>query len=160
MSTRRSLLTARLLWIFPGILLFLTINQVKVALDVRQTLEQGRPATAEVVEVYKTNRVDVTYSHVKLRVALAPGDTLERLFPLPLTLMQPLEGKDSLDVRIIPGEAQDIVITEIARPQWRMAAINAAMSFVGLVLLTVGVFAWNRYLKRRGDPAEARREPV
>ena len=31
---------------------------------------------------------------------------------------------------------------------------NAAMCLIGLVILTVGVWSWNRYLARRGDPGE------
>lgn len=144
---------ARLLWIFPAILLFLTINQTKVALDIRDTLTRGTPATAEVVEIYKTNRVDVTYGYVDLRVPTSEG-VIERRLSMSISLLPALEGLDSLEVRLLPGEDQDIVITAVARPQWQMAAINAGISFMGLVLATIGVWAWNRYLRRKGDPSE------
>lgn len=144
---------ARLLWIFPAILLFLTVNQVKVALDLRETLNRGVPATAEVVEIYKTNRVDVTYGYVQLRVPTEDG-VLEQRLSMPISLLHALDGKDSLEVRLLPGEAQEIVVTAIARPQWHMAAINGGISFIGLILLTIGVWAWNRYLRRKGDPAD------
>lgn len=149
----RSRIVARLLWIFPAILLFLTINQVNVALDLRETLNSGTPATAEVVEIYKTNRVDVTYGYVRLRIPTEDG-VVERRLSMSVSLLPVLEGKDSLDVRLLPGEDQEVVITSIAKPQWHMAAINGGISFIGLVLLTIGVFAWNRYLRRRGDPAD------
>ena len=145
---------ARLLWIIPAILLFLTINQAKVALDLRNTLNRGVPATAEVVEIYQTNRVDVTYGYVDLRIAT--GDSvIERRLSMSVSLIPPLEGLDSLDVRILPGDEQSIVIEAIARPQWQMAAINSGISFIGLVLVTIGVWSWNRYLRKKGDPAEA-----
>lgn len=153
MPNVRSRLVARLLWIFPAILLFLTINQIKVALDVRETLDRGVPATAEVVEIYKTNRVDVTYGYVQLRIPTAEG-VIERRLSMSVSLLPELEGKDSLDVRVLSGEDQEIVVAAVARTQWRMAAINGAMSFVGLILLTIGVSAWNRYLKQKGDPAD------
>ncbi len=153
MPTLRSRFVARLLWIFPAILLFLTVNQIKVALDVRETLNRGVSATAEVVEIYKTNRVDVTYGYVQLRVPTEDG-VMERRLSMSVSLLPELEGKDSLEVRVLAGEDQEIVIAAVARTQWRMAAINSAMSFMGLILLTIGVGAWNRYLKRKGDPAD------
>lgn len=153
MATPRFRLVAGLLWIFPAILLFLTVNQTKVALDLRDTLARGVPATAEVVEIYQTNRVDVTYGYVRLRVPTDDG-MMERRLSMSVSLLPALEGQDSLDVRLLPGEDQDIVITAIARPQWQMAAINGGISFVGLILATIGVLAWNRYLRRKGDPAE------
>ena len=144
---------ARLLWIFPAILLFLAINQVKVALDLRETLNRGVPVTAEVVEIYKTNRADVTYGYIQLRIPTADG-VVERRLSMPLSLLHALDGSDSLEVRLLPGEDQEIVVAAVARPQWHMAAINGALSLMGMVLLTIGVAAWNRYLRREGDPAD------
>lgn len=152
------MLIARLLWILPAILLFLTINQVNVAYDIRETLAKGTPATAEVLEVYQTNRADVTYGYIRLRI---PADTgaVETQLSMSLSLLNELEGSDSLDVRLLPGEDVEIVISDIARPQWRMAAINAGISFIGLILLTIGVWSWNRYLRRKGDPADSPTAP-
>lgn len=153
MALNRSVLVARLLWIFPAILLFLTINQANVAIDLRQTLDGGTAAEAEVLEIAKTDRVDVTMASARLRVPLPDGRVVERELTMPITFAQDLEGSETLDVRVSPGADQEIVIAEVGRAQWRLAAINSAMSFIGFVLLTVGVFAWNRYLKRKGDPA-------
>lgn len=154
MPKRRGLLIARLLWILPAILLFLTINQIMVAFDIRQTLTLGVPAKAEVLEVYKTNRVDVTYGYVRMRIPTDQGDVVRQL-SMSISLLHAIEDRDSLDVRLLPGEDLEVVITEVARPQWRMAAINAGISFIGFILLTFGVWSWNRYLMRKGDPAEA-----
>lgn len=148
----RSRLVARLLWIFPAILLFLTVNQLMVALDLRETLNSGVAAKAEVLEIYKTNRVDVTYAYARLRYPSGEG-TVERQLTLPISLVGVIEGRDSVDVRVRPGDGQDVVIMDVVRPQWRMAAINSGISFIGLILLTVGVWSWNRYLRQKGDPA-------
>ncbi len=158
MALNRSVLVARLLWIFPALLLFLTINQGMVAFDLRQTLTEGSPASAEVLAIERTDRVDVTMASARLRVPLPGGEVVERELPLPITFAQDLEGSDTLDVRVSPGADQEIVIAELGRAQWRLAAINSAMSLIGLVLLSIGVFAWNRYLKRKGDPAARRPE--
>lgn len=141
-----------MLWIVPAILLFLTINQIMVARDVRDTLNKGEPARAEVVEVYASNRADVTYGYVQLRVPME-GHIVERRLSMPLSLINALDDADTLDVRLLPGEDVDVVITDVARPQWRIAAINAGISFLGLILAAAGVWAWNRYLRRRGDPS-------
>lgn len=157
MPKRRGSLIARLLWIFPAILLFLTINQMIVARDVRETLTRGVPTRAEVLEIYTSNRADVTYGYIRLRIP-TDGGVEERRLSMPLSLLNAMEGADTLDVRILPsaGDDVDVVIVDVARPQWRIAAINAGISFFGLILVTVGVWAWNRYLTRKGDPAARR----
>lgn len=147
------MLVARLLWIFPAILLFLTINQANVALDLRDTLSAGVPAEADVLAIETTDRADITMASVRLRVVLPEGEVVERELPLPITFAKDLQGSDRLDVRVNSGADQEIVIADLGRAQWRLAAINSGMSLIGFVLLTIGVFAWNRYLRRKGDPA-------
>ena len=163
MASKRIRVVARLMWVLPAILLFLAINQAKVAGDIRHTLEAGIPATAEITNVQKENRVDVTYDYVDLRVVLEDGRVFTKeTLSLPHSLFPLIENQEAVEVRVLPGAAQEIVIASsggpdarlIARPQWRLAAINAAMSFVGFILFAIGVFAWNRYLGRRGDPGE------
>lgn len=152
---QRKHLIARLLWIFPALLILLTVHQAKVAYDIHQTLQQGTPATAEVVETFKSERVDVSFDYVSLRVPLPDGRVLvKEKMSLPHMLYPQVEGKETLDVLVMPGEAQAVVIADIARPQWRIAAINAAMSFLGFLFFSVAVFAWNRFLNRKGDPAD------
>lgn len=146
------------MWVLPALLLVLMVNQAKVAYDIHRTLVDGTPAVAEVVEYYKTGRVDVTYGYVRLRVPVN-GEVTEHTLPLPISLLPQVEGRETVDVLVLPGQAQEVVVEAIARPQWRLAASNAGMSFIGLVMLTAGVFAWNRYLTRKGDPAD-RTEPV
>lgn len=147
-------LAARALWIVPAFLLLLVPHQAKVAYDLRQTLERGLPATAQVIEVHQENRVDVTYDWISLRVALPDGRVLEReRMSVPHTLITPLEDRETVEVRVVPGADQEIVIAEIAATQWRIAAANAAMSGIAALIFGACVFAWNRYLKREGDPS-------
>ncbi|MEX0746549.1 MAG: DUF3592 domain-containing protein [Rhodothermales bacterium] len=144
------ILIARLLWIFPLILLFLTVYLAKAAVDIKETLDEGEVVRAEVLELYKTGRVDVTYGFARLRVPMG-GRLVERKLSMPTSFIEELEGRDSVDVRVRPGHDQEIVIVEVARPQWRMAAINAGISLLGFILLSIAVFSWNRYLHRRSD---------
>ena len=154
LSLNRSELIARLLWIFPAILLFLTIDQVNVALDLRRTLAEGTSAEAEIVGIDRTDRADITMASARLRIPLEGGDVLERELPMPITFIQELEGLKTVEVRLDAGADQEVVIAELGRAQWRLAAINSAMAFLALILVSIGVFAWNRYLKRKGDPAD------
>jgi hypothetical protein len=155
MALHGSLLVARLLWVIPGIMLFLTLNQALVALDLRETVREGRLVEADVLAFNTTDRADITMASVHLRVPMADGATLERELPLPITFVRTLEGRAALDVFVDEGADQEIVIAEIGRAQWRLAAINGAISLVGLFLVSWGIFAWNRYLGRKGDPARA-----
>lgn len=155
MALRGSRLVARLLWVVPGVLLFLMLNQTMVALDLRETIREGRLVEADVLAVNTTDRADITMASVRLRVPTSDGATIERELPLPITFVRTLEGQDALDVFVDAGADQEIVIAEIGRAQWRLAAINGAISLVALLLVSWGVFAWNRFLDRKGDPARA-----
>ena len=145
---------ARLLWVFPVLLLALTIYQADVAADLRHTLRDGLPAVAEVTGFYSTNRVDISYDYISLKVEMPDGSVLaHEKMALPHSFVPLVEGKTQLEVIVLPGADQEIVIEPIGRAHWRIAAINAAMCLVALVLSGMGVFAWNRYLARQGDPA-------
>ena len=148
------------MWLAPALLVVLMLNQAKAAYDLHWTLVQGRPAVAEVVEYHKTNRADVTFAYVSLRVPLEAGRVVERKLPLPLSLLPQVEDRKTVDVLGLPGAAQEVVVEAIARPQWRMAALNAVMSLVALVMAVIGVRAWNRYLARKGDPGEVAAAPA
>lgn len=152
---RTSLLVARLLWMLPLVLLYLAVNQAIVARDLQETFEAGAPATAEITELEISNRVDVTLDWVSLVVRNEDGSVQAYdQIPLPHTLAPMLEDTDEVAVRLRPGTAQPLVIERIARAQWRMAAIQAAIAFFGALLFGGGVFWWNRTLKRQGDPAQ------
>lgn len=154
-------IVARAAWILPAFFFLLTLHQAKVAYDLDVTRTQGTPVTAEVLEVHKETRVDVTYDYVSVRAQLPDGTTIERQrLSLPHSVVPPLEGKKTLEARVLPGAAREIVITEKIGPtpvvatQWHIAAINAAISFGAFLLFGAGVFFWNRSLRDDGDPAE------
>lgn len=155
MALHRPPLVARLLWIVPGILLFLTVNQALVAIDLRDTMEDGQLVAAEVLEFSTTERADITMASIRLGVPMPDGSTDVHELPLPITFVRMLEDRDSLNVYLASGADQEVVIAEIGRAQWRLAAINGGISLIGLILVSWGVFAWNRFLVRKGDPAHA-----
>lgn len=156
MAVSSTRVIARLLWFFPILLLLLALHQWDVAQDLRTTLENGQPATAQITAFESSDRVDVSYDWVSLRVTLPDGQVLEQeQLSFPHTFVPLLEGKETIDVRVSPGADQEIVIVPIGRAHWRMAAINAGISLLGFLMVGGGVFAWNRYLRRKGDPAQA-----
>jgi hypothetical protein len=144
---------ARILWILPAILFFLIIHQTWSALEIRKTLVEGEPAVAEVLEFESSSRVEISYDYVSIRVPLADGTVIEKEhMSLPHTLVPVIQGKDELAVRVRPGARQDVVIEEIGSMHWKLALMNMAMSLFGFILLSVGIFAWNRFLTKQGDP--------
>lgn len=145
---------SRLAWLVPALLTFLAINQFYVVLDIRGTIANGTVADATITELEISGRTDVTLDYVSLAVPLADGSTLTREeMPIPHSLAPLLEDQETVGVYVLPGAGQEVVIRQIANTQWRIAAINAAVSLLGALLSAWGVFAWNRYLVRQGDPA-------
>lgn len=152
---------AQFAWILPLFFVGLSLHQGKVAYDLSQTKAQGTPATADVQEVHVDNRTDVTYDYISLRVELPDGSVLSReQMSLPHGLVPVLEGKETLEVRVRPGGAREIAITEriestpVVDTQIRIAGLNGLMSFGAALLFGVGVWFWNRSLRRSGDPSD------
>ncbi len=152
-------LVARLMWFLPVLLFFLTVHQALVAYDLRATFLHGEDATAEVVELQTTNRVDVTLDAVTLRVTEADGTVrVWEDLSIPHSLVPRVEGRDVVDIRVRPGARQEVVMTELMPAHWLIAGAQGGMALIGALLLTWGVFAWNKYLVEEGDPADASEE--
>jgi hypothetical protein len=152
---------ARIAWLLPLFFLGMSLHQGKVAYDLRTTKTQGTEATAEVLEVHKDNRADVTFDYISLRVPLPDGSTLTReKMSLPHGIVPVLLDKETLAVRVNPGGPRDIAIVEtvkstpIVDTQMRIAGMNGFMAFGAALLFGVGIWYWNRSLRREGDPAQ------
>lgn len=146
---------ARAAWILPIFFAGLFVHQAFVAYGLRATLNEGQPATAEVLEVHMENRVDVTYDYVSLRVELPDGQVITKeKMSLPHSLIQLLENTETVDVLVQPGAAQEVVIAQFGATQWRIAALNAAMALGAALVFGLGIYYWDRYLQREGEPSE------
>jgi hypothetical protein len=145
----------------PLLFFALSLHQGKVAYDLHATKLAGTPAVADVLEMRKGNRSDVTLDYVSLRVNLPDGGTFTReKLSLPHGLVPPLLERSTLKVRVQEAASIPIVITEKIGPtpvvdtQMRIAAINGLMSLGAALLFGIGVWFWNRSLRRQGDPAD------
>lgn len=146
---------ARIAWLVPLALLGLAINQADVARDIHETLRDGVLAVATVTDYERVDRADVTYGYVSLDVRMPDGATFTRdRMSLPHTLMQQLgDDVETLEVLVLPGADQDVVVAVVAQTQWKIAAIQAAISFVAALMALAGVLGWNR-LMTRGDGSD------
>ncbi|MDE2996472.1 MAG: hypothetical protein OXT73_07025 [Bacteroidota bacterium] len=145
MNTRT---VARLAWSLPLVLLGLTIHQAVTANNLRTTLDEGEAAVAEVTRYERSDRKDVTHVELDLLVHRADGTMFERNnLALPYSIGHRVEA-DSLDVTVLRGGGQEVVITEIGRTQISIAWSNAAMSLIAFLMAFAGVFSWNRWLAR------------
>lgn len=141
-------LVARIAWAVPVVLLLLTFQQLKVTLDLGETMKQGTPAVARVTRYDRTDRKDVTHAELDLEIHLKDGTVLHKNnLALPYSIAHRVEGKDSLDVLVLRGASQEVVLTDIVGTQRRIAFYNIAMSLMAFLLVTVGVFFWNRMLR-------------
>jgi len=148
-------LVARGAWIVPAFFLVISLHQAKTSYDLNATLQNGEPATATVTEVHEENRVDVTYDWVSLRIPRSDGTVIEKeKLALPHSLVPLIKDRETVEVRVQAGATQEVVITAIVNTQWRIAAMNAGISFFAALLFAAGVWYWNRGLTVEGDPAE------
>jgi hypothetical protein len=152
---------ARIAWLLPLFFLGIALHQGKVAYDLQTTKTQGTEATAEVQDVKVSNRTQVTYDYVSVRVPMPDGSVLTReRLSLPHGVVPPLEEKETLAVRVAPDARRSVVIMEpvestpVVDTQIRIAGINALMSLGAALLFGVAIWFWNRSLRREGDPAE------
>ncbi len=146
---------ARVLWIVPVILVVLAINQAMVAWHLRATWDRGQPAMAKVLNFESTNRADVTYGYVDLRVELAGGETITReRMSLPQVMWSRVRGLDSLAVRVRPGAAQEIVIDRLMPGHWLIAASQFGISLLGALLFLTGAWFWNRHLRQKNKAVQ------
>ncbi len=148
-----SRLIARISWIVPLLLLGLSAHQAKVALDLGRTVREGSPAVAEVTRYDRADRKDVTHAELDLRIAMPDGSTLIReKLSLPYSIAHRVE-QDTLHVRVLQHSAQEIVISSIVGTQRLIAMSNSAMSLIAMIIAFAGVFAWNRYQKKKDSAA-------
>lgn len=141
-------IVARTLWVLPVLLVLLALNQAKVAWELRATWERGQPAMAEVLHFEGSNRADVTYGYVDLRVELDEGGTITReKISLPQVMWSRVKDQDSLAVHVRPGSTQEVVIDSLMPGHWLIAASQVGISLVGAVLFLAGVWWWNCQLR-------------
>jgi hypothetical protein len=152
---------ARIAGLLPLLFLGLAVHQGKVAYDLHTTKTQGTAATAEVQEVKVSNRTQVTYDYVSIRVPMPDGSVLTReRLSLPHGIVPALKDRETLDLRVVPGGSRSIVVTEpikatpVVDTQIRIAGINGLMSLGAAILFGVAIWYWNRSLRREGDPAK------
>lgn len=152
---------AQAAWIIPLLCVGLSVHQGKVAYDLHSTKTAGVSATADVLEMQKGNRTDITYDYASLRIDLPDGRTITRKkLSLPHGLVPPLMERETLDVQVKEGASIPIVITETIGPtpvvdtQMRIAGLNGLMSLGAALLFGIGVWFWTRSLRRDGDPAD------
>ena len=143
---------ARAAWLVPVVLVALWVNQAKVAIDLRTTLSDGVEATAHVTEYERVDRADVTYGYVSVEVPMPDGTILSRnKLSLPYSLIQEIEGRDTLQVHVLENADQTVVIDEVVETQWKIASIQSAISLVTALMALAGVMAWNRNLNSGRD---------
>ena len=139
---------ARIAWSIPVVLLALTIHQVVTAVQLDNTMQEGTSTFAEVTRYERSDRKDVTNVEMDLIVHMPDGSTFERLnLTLPYSIGHRVQA-DTVQVRVLRGASQEVVLEEIGGTHVRIAWSNFAMSLIGFIMATVLVFGWNRMLSR------------
>jgi hypothetical protein len=146
---------ARLLWVFPLLLIAIAVSLTFAGLEQREVARSGEIVPAEVLAIETQERSEITRGHARLRYTPPGAATpVVRDIELPLTFLKELEEQraEVVDVRLLPGRDQ-VVFDRHARGQYLITLSFAGMAFVGALGLAWMVGAWNRYLRIHGDPA-------
>jgi hypothetical protein len=142
---------AKSAWVIPIILFLLTLHQALVTYDLGVTIRDGERMQAKVTQYHRVDRKDVTQADIDLKVVFSDGTVLEKhRMSLPYTIAHRVE-KDSLEVYVLPGSRQEVVIASISGTQRRIALSNAVMAGIMFLIAGVGVYFWNRYQARNPD---------
>ena len=150
---------ARLMWLAPILLFAITAGLLWAGVEQKAAADRGVEVPAEVVSLNIRERAEVTRGSVRLRYAAPDADGLvERDVELPMSFLKELEGREgeAIPIRVLTADGQ-IALGEHPRAQWILTLSFAAMALIGALGLTWMVGAWNRYLDRHGDPAQAAR---
>ena len=140
---------ARIFWFVPLVLVGLAVNQGYVAMQLRKTWNTGESAIAMVEKFDVTNRADVTYAYIHLRVLLPDGQVIERQkMSLPQSLWSRVKGQDSLHVHLRPGSSQEIVIDRLMPAHWLIAASQMGISLIGALFSGILAYFWNQSFRR------------
>lgn len=143
---------ARFFWCIPFVLICLAANQGYVAGQLRKTWKEGESAIAVVEEFDITNRADVTYGYLNLKIRLPDGQVIERQkMSLPQSLWSRVKGQDSLHVHVRRGASQEVIIDRLMPAHWLIAASQMGISLIGAILSGVLSYYWNRSLYRVSD---------
>jgi hypothetical protein len=146
------------MWAAPLLLYAIAAGLVWAGLQQRAAAERGIEVAAEVVRLDVRERAEVTRGSVRLR--FTPPDAtaqVERDVELPMSFLKELEGREgeAIPIRVLSADGQ-IALGEHPRAQWILTFSFAAMALLGALGLTWMVAAWNRFLRRHGDPSEGR----
>ncbi len=144
------------MWLAPALLLGIGLYLVRAGLTQRDVARDGVVVQAVIDSVDLRQRAEITRGAAYLRYT-PPGAGAEVVRPveLPLTYLQDMERRvgETIPIRISAG-ARQVVLENHARTQWIMTLSFATMSFLGAAGLAWMVGAWNRLLRREGDPGE------
>ena len=142
---------AKLAWSVPLFLLALTVHQAFTAVQLKETMDQGVSTWAEVTRYERSDRKDVTEVELDLIVHMPDGSQFVReKLALPYSIGHRVEV-DTLQVRVLSGAAQEVVIQEIGLTQVHIAWSNFAMSLIAFAMSFIGVFSWNKMLRNGKD---------
>lgn len=142
---------ARWAWILPAVLLALTLHQAYTAVQLRKTLDEGIVTWAEVTRYERTDRKDITNVVLDLIVHMPDGSEFTRLdLTLPYSIGHRVQA-DTLQVRVLRGAAQEVVIQEIGDTHVRIAWSNFGMSLIAFFMVFTGILAWNKVMQRKEE---------
>ncbi len=146
------------LWVFPLLLLGISIALLVAGLEQRQVAESGETVTAEILAIETQERSEISRGHVTLRFTpTGSSQSVTRDVELPMTFIKDLEldpDRREVEIRVI-GERGQVVLEPRLRAQWILTLSFAGMALMGAIGFGWMVAAWNRYLSRHGDPALA-----
>lgn len=148
-------LVARMLWLLPLLMFVISGALLQAGLGQKNAAEFGEVIDARIDSLDVRERAEVTHAAVHLTYTTPNGTMVERRpVEMQLVFIKQLEGREGETIQIrVDEESGQIVREEHRRAQWILTMSFATMALMGGLGLVWMVGAWNRFLKREGDPA-------
>ena len=149
-------IVARILWLFPLLMLVISGALLRAGLGQKNAADFGEVIDARIDSLDVRERAEITHAAVFLSYTMPDGTVVERQpVEMQLVFIKQMEGREGETIQIrVDEESGQIVQNEHRKAQWMLTLSFSAMALIGALGLVWMVAGWNRFLEKEGDPGE------
>lgn len=138
-----------LVWLLPGYLLFLIIQQGLVYTQTIKTYEEGVSIASDVIEFDIKQIAAQSNGYVIITFTDPDGDFQTRRLSLSVQMAQRIIDTSVIPIRFLKGSFQEIVMIPTYELQKSTSLSNMGVAGIGFLILSVFSFFATRFARRR-----------